>query len=73
MVYFRATQQLHRLYDVAKDTESSINRSIEPSEFMEAGDKNDQRCLSWLKNYLVSMYRGYSMYRALNNQVIYNM
>jgi hypothetical protein len=36
---------------------------------METGDKNDHRCLDWLKNYLVSMYRGVSSYRALNDQI----
>jgi hypothetical protein len=71
MVYLRATQQLHRLHDVANDKRPvNIKRSNEPSEFMEAGDKNDHRCLVWLKNYLVSMYRGDCGHRALNDQVI---
>jgi hypothetical protein len=63
MVYLRPTQQLHRLYDVAKGKSPvNINRSNEPSEFMEAGDKNYHRCLVWLKNCLVPMYRGNSRY-----------
>jgi hypothetical protein len=71
VVYLGATQQLHKLYDVAKDKSPvNINRSNEPSEFMEAGDKNDHRCLGWLKNFLLSMYRGDCRYIALNDQVI---